>query len=107
MQGEIRTEAAFGHHGSQEFSVEKLLNERSEYFVFNVADGDNFSRRCGFHRCRRASTSALLFASRPLEPRDRQIGLHIRNLRPAQNCLEPLGGPDQREVDLKPVLVQH
>ena len=30
MQGEIYTEAAFGQHGSQEFSVEKLLNERPE-----------------------------------------------------------------------------
>ena len=39
MQGEIYTEAAFGHHGSQEFSVEKLLNERPEYFVFNGAVG--------------------------------------------------------------------
>jgi nitrite reductase (NO-forming) len=39
MQGEIYTEAAFGHHGSQEFSVEKLLNERPEYFVFNGSVG--------------------------------------------------------------------
>jgi nitrite reductase (NO-forming) len=39
MQGEIYTEAAFGQHGSQEFSVEKLLNERPEYFVFNGAVG--------------------------------------------------------------------
>ena len=39
MQGEIYTEAAFGKHGSQEFSVEKLLNERPEYFVFNGAVG--------------------------------------------------------------------
>jgi nitrite reductase (NO-forming) len=37
MQGEIYTEAAFGQHGSQEFTVEKLLNERPEYFVFNGA----------------------------------------------------------------------
>src|SRR5262249_19553159 len=35
MQGEIYTEAAFGQRGSQEFSVEKLLHERPEYFVFN------------------------------------------------------------------------
>ena len=39
MQGEIYTEAAFGTHGSQEFNVEKLLNERPEYFVFNGAVG--------------------------------------------------------------------
>ena len=39
MQGEIYTEAAFGQHGSQEFSVEKLLSEQPEYFVFNGAVG--------------------------------------------------------------------
>jgi nitrite reductase (NO-forming) len=39
MQGEIYTEAAFGHRGSQEFSVEKLLSERPEYFVFNGSVG--------------------------------------------------------------------
>jgi len=39
MQGEIYTDAAFGLHGSQEFSVEKLLNERPEYFVFNGSVG--------------------------------------------------------------------
>jgi len=39
MQGEIYTEAAFGQHGSQEFSVEKLLDERPEYFVFNGSVG--------------------------------------------------------------------
>ncbi len=39
MQGEIYTEAAFGQHGSQEFDVEKLLNERPEYFVFNGSVG--------------------------------------------------------------------
>ena len=39
MQGEIYTEAPFGHRGSQEFSVEKSLNERPEYFVFNGAVG--------------------------------------------------------------------
>jgi nitrite reductase (NO-forming) len=39
MQGEIYTEAPFGQHGSQEFSVEKLLNERPEYFVFNGSVG--------------------------------------------------------------------
>ncbi len=39
MQGEIYTEAAFGQHGSQEFTVEKLLNERPEYFVLNGSVG--------------------------------------------------------------------
>jgi nitrite reductase (NO-forming) len=39
MQGEIYTEAPFGQHGSQEFSVDKLLNERPEYFVFNGSVG--------------------------------------------------------------------
>ena len=39
MQGEIYTEAAFGQRGSQDFSVEKLLNERPEYFVFNGSVG--------------------------------------------------------------------
>jgi nitrite reductase (NO-forming) len=39
MQGEIYTEAPYGQQGSQEFSVEKLLNERPEYFVFNGSVG--------------------------------------------------------------------
>jgi nitrite reductase (NO-forming) len=39
MQGEIYTQAEFGQQGPQEFSVEKLLNERPEYFVFNGAVG--------------------------------------------------------------------
>ena len=39
MQGEIYTDAPFGQHGSAEFSVEKLLNERPEYFVFNGSVG--------------------------------------------------------------------
>jgi nitrite reductase (NO-forming) len=39
MQGEIYTDQAFGQHGSQEFSVEKLLAERPEYFVFNGSVG--------------------------------------------------------------------
>jgi nitrite reductase (NO-forming) len=39
MQGEIYTDAAFGQHGSQQFSVEKLLNEKPEYFVFNGSVG--------------------------------------------------------------------
>ena len=39
MQGEIYTEAPFGQHGPQEFSVDKLLNERPDYFVFNGSVG--------------------------------------------------------------------
>jgi nitrite reductase (NO-forming) len=39
MQGEIYTDAAYGQRGSAEFSVEKLLNERPEYFVFNGSVG--------------------------------------------------------------------
>lgn len=39
MQGEIYTEAPFGRQGAQEFSVEKLLDERPEYFVFNGSVG--------------------------------------------------------------------
>ena len=39
MQGEIYTEAAYGAKGRQTASVEKLLNERPDYFVFNGAVG--------------------------------------------------------------------
>ena len=39
MQGEIYTSAPFGKRGAQEFSVDKLLAERPEYFVFNGAVG--------------------------------------------------------------------
>jgi nitrite reductase (NO-forming) len=39
MQGEIYTDAAFGQRGSQEFSIDKLLHERPEYFVFNGSVG--------------------------------------------------------------------
>lgn len=39
MQGEIYTEAAFGEKGEQKFSVDKLLDEDPEYFVFNGAVG--------------------------------------------------------------------
>ena len=39
MQGEVYTDQPFGQHGSQEFSVEKLLAERPEYFVFNGSVG--------------------------------------------------------------------
>jgi hypothetical protein len=39
MQGEIYTDIAYGQHGSAEFSVEKLLDERAEYFVLNGSVG--------------------------------------------------------------------
>ena len=39
MQGEIYTQNAFGQKGHQDFSEEKLLNERPEYFVVNGAVG--------------------------------------------------------------------
>ena len=39
MQGEIYTDAPFGQQGSLEFSVEKLLAEHPEYFVFNGSVG--------------------------------------------------------------------
>jgi len=39
MQGEIYSDIAYGQHGSAEFSVEKLLTERPEYFVFNGSVG--------------------------------------------------------------------
>jgi len=39
MQGEIYTDVPYGQHGSAEFSVEKLLAERPEYFVFNGSVG--------------------------------------------------------------------
>lgn len=39
MQGEVYTDAPYGQHGSQEFSVEKLLAEHPEYFVFNGSVG--------------------------------------------------------------------
>jgi len=39
MQGEIYTDIPYGQHGSAEFSVEKLLNEHPEYFVFNGSVG--------------------------------------------------------------------
>jgi nitrite reductase (NO-forming) len=39
MQGELYTAESFGHTGLQEFSVDKLLDEHPEYFVFNGAVG--------------------------------------------------------------------
>ena len=39
MQGEIYTREPYGTRGRLDFSVEKLLNERAEYFVFNGAVG--------------------------------------------------------------------
>jgi nitrite reductase (NO-forming) len=37
MQGELYTQGLFGDKGSQEFSVDKLLDEDAEYVVFNGA----------------------------------------------------------------------
>lgn len=37
MQGELYTVQPAGYHGNQEFSVDKLLSEQPEYFVFNGA----------------------------------------------------------------------
>jgi nitrite reductase (NO-forming) len=37
MQGELYTDRPFGQPGHDEFSVEKLLAERPEYYVFNGA----------------------------------------------------------------------
>lgn len=39
MQGEIYTREPFGSQGLHDFSVEKLLNERPEYIVFNGSTG--------------------------------------------------------------------
>ena len=39
MQGEVYTQARMGTRGEQFFSVEKLLDEAPEYFVFNGAAG--------------------------------------------------------------------
>lgn len=39
MQGEIYTTAPYGQHGDQEFDVQKLLDEKPEYFVLNGAVG--------------------------------------------------------------------
>jgi nitrite reductase (NO-forming) len=39
MQGELYTQQAYGMHGSQEFSVDKLLDEKAEYVTFNGAVG--------------------------------------------------------------------
>jgi len=39
MQGEIYTEEAFGTKGELTQSIDKLMNERPEYFVFNGAVG--------------------------------------------------------------------
>ncbi len=39
MQGELYTDRLYGRRGHDEFSVEKLLAERAEYFVFNGAVG--------------------------------------------------------------------
>ena len=79
MQGEIYTEAAFGQRGSQEFSVEKLLNERPEYFVFNgvgrsalkASSNEGQGRRDRAHLLRRRRPELHLVVPR-----------HRRNLRP-------------------------
>lgn len=39
MQGELYTQAAYGQHGYQTMSVEKLLAEQPEYMTFNGAVG--------------------------------------------------------------------
>ena len=39
MQGEIYTDQPFGTKGEATFSIDKLMNERPEYFVFNGAAG--------------------------------------------------------------------
>lgn len=39
MQGELYTAQPFGQTGLQEFSYEKLMNERPEYFTFNGSVG--------------------------------------------------------------------
>ncbi len=39
MQGEIYTAEAYGKNGLQEFSVDKLIDEHPEYFIFNGAVG--------------------------------------------------------------------
>ena len=39
MQGEVYTDLPYGQHGSAEFSVEKLLGEHPEFFVFNGSVG--------------------------------------------------------------------
>ena len=84
MQGEIYTEAAFGQHGSQEFNVEKLLNERPEYFVFNgsvgalveAASAAGESRRDRPHLLRRRRPELHLVV--PRHRRDLRPGLQSR-----------------------------
>ena len=39
MQGELYTNSGFGHPGLHEFNVEKLLDEKPDYFTFNGAVG--------------------------------------------------------------------
>ena len=81
MQGEIYTDGAFGQHGSQEFNVEKLLNERPEYFVFNgsvgalsnlPSDAGEGGRDCAhLFRCRRSKLYLIV----PCHRRDIRQGL--------------------------------
>ena len=86
MQGEIYTDAAFGQHGSQEFSVEKLLNERPEYFVFNgsvgalveAASAACQGRRDGAHLLRRRRPELHLVV--PRHRGDFRQGLRARRI---------------------------
>jgi nitrite reductase (NO-forming) len=39
MQGEVYTQEKFGQHGENQLSIENLLNEDPEYFIFNGAVG--------------------------------------------------------------------
>jgi nitrite reductase (NO-forming) len=68
MQGEVYTDGAFGQQGSQQFSVEKMLDERPEYIVFNGSVG----ALSKLHRCtprwgRRSASSSGSAA--PILPR--------------------------------------
>jgi nitrite reductase (NO-forming) len=83
MQGEIYTEAPFGQRGSQEFSVEKLLNERPEYFVFNggrravqAAPDEGQGRRDRAHLLRRRRAQLHLVV--PRDRRNLRSGVQLR-----------------------------
>ena len=72
MQGELYTDRPFGQRGHDEFSVEKLLAERAEYFVFNGAVGrphdrapdEGQGRRDGAHLLRRGRAERDLLLPR-------------------------------------------
>ena len=84
MQGEIYTDVPYGQHGSAEFSVEKLLSERPEYFVFNgsvgalieAASAAGQSRRRGAHLLRRRRSEFHVVV--PRHRRDFRQGLRAR-----------------------------